>query len=132
MDPPRIIIIVQCSLYASLFTTLFVAFLAVLGKQWLKYYQAAGSRGTIEERGRERQRKLDGLVKWKFEAVIGAFPLLLQSAVLMFASAISGYLWTVHHSVAILVTFLTALGLASYNFLFVSAMIFPDCPFQTP
>ncbi|KAJ7769370.1 hypothetical protein B0H16DRAFT_1517637 [Mycena metata] len=96
------------------------------------YYQAAGSRGTIEERGRERQRKLNGLVKWKFEVVLQAFPLLLQLALLLFASSISLYLWTVQHSVAILVTFLTALGLSSYIVLLVSATIFSDCPFQTP
>ncbi|KAJ7769376.1 hypothetical protein B0H16DRAFT_1881927 [Mycena metata] len=135
LAPPnasKIIVIVQCLLYASLFTTLLAALLAVLGKQWLMYYQAAGSRGTIEERGRERQRKLDGLVKWKFEVVLQAFPLLLQLALLLFASSISLYLWTVQHSVAILVTFLTALGLSSYIILLVSATIFSDCPFQTP
>ncbi|KAJ7917899.1 hypothetical protein B0H13DRAFT_2657661 [Mycena leptocephala] len=38
-------------LYISLFTTLLATLLAVLGKQWIMYYQAAGSRGTIEERG---------------------------------------------------------------------------------
>ncbi|KAJ7769389.1 hypothetical protein B0H16DRAFT_1881932 [Mycena metata] len=135
LAPPnasKVIVIVQCLLYASLFTTLLAALLAVLGKQWLMYYQAAGSRGTIEERGRERQRKLDGLVKWKFEAVLQGFPLLLQLALLLFASSISLYLWTVQHSVAILVTFLTALGLSSYIILLVSATIFSDCPFQTP
>ncbi|KAJ7769401.1 hypothetical protein B0H16DRAFT_1881938 [Mycena metata] len=132
MDPRKVIVIVQCLLYASLFTTLLAALLAVLGKQWLMYYQAAGSRGTIEERGLERQRKLDGLVKWKFEAVLQAFPLLLQLALLLFASSISLYLWTIHHSVAILVTALTALGLGSYIFLLAAATIFSDCPFQTP
>ncbi|KAJ7769367.1 hypothetical protein B0H16DRAFT_254857 [Mycena metata] len=131
-DASKIIVIVQCLLYASLFTTLLAALLAVLGKQWLMYYQAAGSRGTIEQRGLERQRKLDGLVKWKFEAVLQAFPLLLQLALLLFASSISLYLWTVQHSVAVLVTFLTALGLSSYIVLLVSATIFSDCPFQTP
>ncbi|KAJ7719284.1 hypothetical protein B0H16DRAFT_408107 [Mycena metata] len=131
-DPPKIIVIVQCLLYASLLTTLLAAFLAVLGKQWLMYYQAAGSRGTIQERGLERQHKFDGLVKWKFEAVLQAFPLLLQLALLLFTSSISLYLWTVHHSIAILVTFLTALGLSSYIVLLGSATIFSDCPFQTP
>ncbi|KAJ7735006.1 hypothetical protein B0H16DRAFT_1892349 [Mycena metata] len=132
VNPPKIIVIVQLLLYASLFTTLLAALLAVLGKQWLMYYQAAGSRGTLEDRGLERQRKLDGLVKWKFEAVLRAFPLLLQLSLLLFASAISVYLWTVHHSVAILVTALTALGLGLYISLLVSATLFSDCPFQSP
>ncbi|KAJ7262542.1 hypothetical protein C8J57DRAFT_1632428, partial [Mycena rebaudengoi] len=48
------IIIVQGLLYASLFSTLLAALLAVLGKQWLMHYDAAGSRGTLAERGLER------------------------------------------------------------------------------
>ncbi|KAJ7885506.1 hypothetical protein B0H14DRAFT_2699160 [Mycena olivaceomarginata] len=60
--------------------------------QWLTYYQAAGSRSTAEERGLERQCKLNGLQKWKFETVLQLFPLLLQLALLLFATALSVYL----------------------------------------
>ncbi|KAJ7019888.1 hypothetical protein C8F04DRAFT_325582 [Mycena alexandri] len=131
-NPPTIIVVVQCMLYASLFVTLLAALLAVLGKQWVMYYQAAGSRGTIKERGLERQRKLDGLIKWKFDAVLQTFPLLLQLGLLLFASSISLYLWTVHHSVAIVFMTMTALGCGLYLFFLVSATVYHDCPFQTP
>ncbi|KAJ6574450.1 hypothetical protein B0H19DRAFT_853701, partial [Mycena capillaripes] len=94
--PPRpIIVVVQTLLYVSLFTTLLASLLGVLGKQWVMYYQAAGSRGTIEERGLERQRKLDGLVKWKFDIILQMFPLLLQLALLLFSGALSVYLWSI-------------------------------------
>ncbi|KAJ7921691.1 hypothetical protein B0H13DRAFT_2414865 [Mycena leptocephala] len=119
-------------LYISLFTTLLAALLAVLGKQWIMYYQAAGSRGTIEERGLERQRKLDGLRKWKFDAVLQMFPMLLQLALLLFSLAISVYLWTIHRSIAAIVLALTLVGFASYLFLLASAIVSPDSPFQTP
>ncbi|KAJ7921704.1 hypothetical protein B0H13DRAFT_2414885 [Mycena leptocephala] len=119
-------------LYISLFTTLLAALLTVLGKQWIMYYQAAGSRGTIEERGLERQRKLDGLRKWKFDAVLQVFPVLLQLALLLFASAISVYLWPIHHSIAAIVIALTVFGFASYIFLLASTIVSPDSPFQTP
>ncbi|KAJ7479730.1 hypothetical protein FB451DRAFT_1010113, partial [Mycena latifolia] len=101
--PPKIIVAVQILLFISLFTTLLVALLAVLGKQWIMHYQEAGSRGTIEERGLERQRKLDGLRKWRFDTVLQIFPLLLQLALLLFSTALSIYLWTVHHTTAIVV-----------------------------
>ncbi|KAJ7922216.1 hypothetical protein B0H13DRAFT_2655768 [Mycena leptocephala] len=127
-----IIVVVQSMLYISLFTTLLAALLTVLGKQWIMYYLASGSRGTIEERGLERQRKLDGLVKWKFDAVLQMFPLLLQLSLLLFASSLSVYLWTINHAIAIIVMVLTGFGLGSYLFLLVSAMRFPDCPFQSP
>ncbi|KAJ7850641.1 hypothetical protein B0H14DRAFT_3664228 [Mycena olivaceomarginata] len=64
LSDPRlslVTLIAQSLLYISLGSTLLAALLAVLGKQWLMYYSAAGERGTIETRGLERQRKLDGL-----------------------------------------------------------------------
>ncbi|KAJ7113151.1 hypothetical protein C8R44DRAFT_984939 [Mycena epipterygia] len=129
---PAIIVAVQSLLYLSLFTTLLAALLAVLGKQWIFYYQAAGSRGTIEERGHERQRKLDGLLSWKFDLVLQTFPLLLQLALLLFSVALAVYLWTVHHSIAIIVLTLTSFGFISYISLLGSAIFSPDSPFQTP
>ncbi|KAK7017635.1 hypothetical protein R3P38DRAFT_2784547 [Favolaschia claudopus] len=131
-QPPRIIVLVQSMLYISLFTTLSAALLAVLGKQWMMYYQAAGSRGTFEERGLERQRKLDGLVKWKFDVLLQMFPLLLQLSLLLFSASLTIYLWTQNHCVAMIVMFMTSFGVASYLLLLISATIFPDCPFQTP
>ncbi|KAJ6586503.1 hypothetical protein DFH09DRAFT_1308522 [Mycena vulgaris] len=95
-NPAPSTVVVQSLLYTSLFATLLAALLAVLGKQWIMYYEAAGSRGTIEERGLERQRKLDGLRRWKFDMVLQMFPLLLQLALLLFASALSVYLWSIH------------------------------------
>ncbi|KAJ7186545.1 hypothetical protein C8R46DRAFT_276420 [Mycena filopes] len=130
--PPTIIVLVQGMMYASLFTTLLAALLAVLGKQWLMYYLSAGSRGTLEERGLHRQHKLDGLEKWKLETVLQMFPLLLHFGLLLFAAGMSVYLWTVHHTIAILVMALTAVGCCLYLFLLVSAMSSEDCPFQTP
>ncbi|KAJ7866117.1 hypothetical protein B0H13DRAFT_1573155, partial [Mycena leptocephala] len=73
--PATIIIIAQCLLYFSLFSTLLAALLAVLGKQWLLHYDSVGERGTIEERGLERQRKSDGLRRWKLDLVMQMFPL---------------------------------------------------------
>jgi hypothetical protein len=109
-----------------------VALLAVLGKQWIVHYVAAGSRGTLEERGVERQRKSDGLVKWRFDMVMQMFPLLLQLALLLFSAALSLYLWTVQHSIAVIVFTFTSLGIIAYFLLLISAVWYPDSPFQTP
>ncbi|KAJ7510917.1 hypothetical protein B0H11DRAFT_1615002, partial [Mycena galericulata] len=112
--PVTKVLVAQSMLYVSLFTTLLAALLAVLGKQWIMFYQAVGGRGTIEDRGLERQRKLDGLRKWKFDAVLQMFPLLLQLALLLFSTAISVYLWTVNRSVAIIMLALTSVGFGVY------------------
>ncbi|KAJ7150832.1 hypothetical protein C8R43DRAFT_1107270 [Mycena crocata] len=130
--PSLIILVAQSLFYVSLGSTLLAALLAVLGKQWLMFYSAAGERGTIEARCLERQRKLDGLRKWKFETIIQMFPLLLQFGLLLFASALSVYLWTIHISLAVIVLGLTSLGCSAYIFLLVSTVVSPDSPFQSP
>ncbi|KAJ7840805.1 hypothetical protein B0H14DRAFT_2165446, partial [Mycena olivaceomarginata] len=113
-QPQALVLIAQSFLYISLFSTLLVALLAVLGKQWIVHYMAAGSRGTLEERGVERQRKSDGMVKWKFDMLMQMFPLLLQLALLLFSAALSLYLWTVQHSIAVIVFTFTSLGIIAY------------------
>ncbi|KAJ7191245.1 hypothetical protein GGX14DRAFT_600946 [Mycena pura] len=91
------VVIAQSFLYFSLFSTLLAALLAVLAKQWLLHYDSAGERGSMEHRGLERQRKVDGLQRWKFDFVMQIFPLLLQTSLLLFAAALSIYLWTVNN-----------------------------------
>ncbi|KAK6977673.1 hypothetical protein R3P38DRAFT_2581199, partial [Favolaschia claudopus] len=130
--PSCLTVIAQSLLYISLGSTLLAALLAVLGKQWLMYYSAAGERGTVEARGLERQRKLNGLEKWRFELVMQAFPLLLQFGLFLFASALSVYLWRIHYVLAGIVLGITAGGTATYFTLLVSGIFFKDSPFQTP
>ncbi|KAJ7847512.1 hypothetical protein B0H14DRAFT_3867493 [Mycena olivaceomarginata] len=130
--PPHLVVVAQSLLYISLCSTLLAALLAVLGKQWVMYYSAAGERGTIEARGLERQRKFDGLRKWKFEMLMQMFPLLLQLGLLLFAAALSVYLWTIHFSLAIIILCFTTFGFTSYVLLLISSLVSPDSPFQTP
>ncbi|KAJ7155754.1 hypothetical protein C8R46DRAFT_1116385 [Mycena filopes] len=130
--PVVTLVVAQSLLYFSLSSTLLAALLAVLGKQWLLHYSSVGARGTIEERGVERQRKLDGLRRWKFDLVMQLSPLLLQLALLLFASALSVYLWSIHHALAAIVLGLTSFGALFYALMVLSALAVPDSPFQTP
>ncbi|KAJ7144632.1 hypothetical protein C8R44DRAFT_578787, partial [Mycena epipterygia] len=106
--------------YFSLGMTLLASLLTVLGKQWILHYSAAGEKGTIDARGRERQSKLDGLRKWKFDAVMQTFPLLLQAALLLFAAALTIYLWKIHLALAGITLSLTATGFTAYIVLLAS------------
>jgi hypothetical protein len=105
--------------------------LAVLGKQWLLYYSSVGQHGTVAERGAERQRKFDGIRRWRFNMVMQVFPLLLQLSLLLFATALSIYLWTIHHFIGGTVFVLTALGVGLYTAMLISAVVSPDSPYQT-
>ena len=64
-DPPTPseIVTVTCLMYASLLISLLVAFVAMLGKQWLNRYMR-NSGGSMIERCGDRQRKFDGIEKW--------------------------------------------------------------------
>ncbi|KAJ7793177.1 hypothetical protein B0H14DRAFT_3498359 [Mycena olivaceomarginata] len=130
-SPPKIVVIAQSLLYFSLFASLFAALLAVLGRQWLFHYNSVSGRGTIEERGLERQRKVDGMRQWRFDLVMQVPPLLLQVSLLLFATALSIYLRTIHHAIAAIVMTLTGLGTILYAAMIISAVVSPHSPFQT-
>ncbi|KAF7376988.1 hypothetical protein MSAN_00116700 [Mycena sanguinolenta] len=130
-SPSAIIVVAQSLLYFSLFTTLLAALLAVLGKQWLLHYGSTRERGTIEEKGLERQRKLDGLKRWNFDLVMQIFPLLLQLALLLFAVGLSFYLWPVNRPIASIIFSLTSTAFILHGVMVVSALAYPDSPFQT-
>ncbi|KAJ7191270.1 hypothetical protein GGX14DRAFT_600992 [Mycena pura] len=105
------IITAQSSLYFSLFSTLLAALLAVLAKQWLLHYDSAGERGSMED--------------WSI------FPLLLQTSLLLFAAALSIYLWTINQVIAAISISLTSLEVILYILMVVSAVISRDSPYQT-
>ncbi|KAF7348705.1 hypothetical protein MVEN_01389300 [Mycena venus] len=115
---PLLVLVAQNILYVSLFSTLLAALLA----------ESAGPSSD----GLERQRKFDGLCRWKFDAVMQTFPLLLQIGLFLFSAALSIYLWTVHLSLAIISLAFTSFGFISYTGLLISAIAALDSPFQTP
>ena len=129
--PPPDIVTVQAILYASLATSLLAAFLAILGKQWVnRYIHTRG--GSIEEKSRNRQRKLDGLEDWYFHVVVESLPVMLQLALLLLGCALSRYLWSINHTIAWIAVAFTVFGLTSYTFFTLAATFYRNCPYQTP
>ena len=119
-------------LYASFAASLFSAFLAMLGKQWLNRYASTDVRGSGIERSQDRQRKLDGIVTWYFNHVMDSLPLMLQIALLLLGCALSLYLWEIEVTVACVVLSVTALGAIFYAFVVVAGTTSTSCPYQTP
>ena len=104
----------------------------MLGKQWLASYDSADVRGSIVERGQNRQRKLGGIVWWKFEYVMESLPLMLQAALLLLGCGLSRYLWEVDITTASVVIGVTSLGVLFYIFVLIAATASDSCPYQTP
>ena len=130
--PPRAIVQVQAILYASLAASLFSAFLAMLGKQWLNRYASVDMRGSAIERSQNRQRKLDGIDSWYFDHVMELLPLMLQAALLLLGCALSRYLWEIDTTVASVVLGVTSFGVLFYLFIVITGSVFVSCPYQTP
>jgi len=129
--PPPNIVTVQSLLYASLATSLFVAFIAMLGKQWVnRYLRNRG--GSAVDKSRDRQRKLDGFKKWHFHLVIESLPAMLQLALLLLGCALSQYLWTISRTVAGVIAAMTLFGITSYVLFTLAATLYYNCPYQTP
>ena len=130
--PPRTTVQVQAILFASLTASLFSAFLAMLGKQWLGRYASIEMRGSTIERSQNRQRKLDGIVTWYFDHVMESSPLMLQLALLLLGCALSRYLWDIDKTVASVVLGVTSFGVLFYLFIVVAGAASVSCPYQTP
>ena len=130
--PPRMIVQVQTILFASLAASLFSAFLAMLGKQWLNRYASVDMRGSAIERSQNRQQKLDGIDSWYFDRLMESLPLMLQAALLLLGCALSRYLWEINTTVASVVLGVTSFGVLFYLFIVVAGAVFVSCPYQTP
>ena len=130
--PTHTVVQVQAILVASLVVSLFSAFLAMLGKQWLNRYASIDMRGSAIERSQNRQRKLDGIVAWYFDHFMEALPLMLQVALLLLGCALSRYLWGFNTTVTSVVVGVTSFGVLFYIFIVVAGAVFVSCPYQTP
>jgi len=129
--PNPTIIHVQAILYSSLSASLLAAFIAMLGKQWLNRY-ASAEHGTTIDRGRDRKRKMDGMVTWQFGLVMECLPLMLQAALLLLGCALSDYLYFINRVVASVLIGFTTFGLLFYLLIVSAATLSYNCPFQTP
>lgn len=123
---------VQAILFTSLAVSLLAAFLAMLGKQWLKRYASTNMRGSPIDRSQSRQQKLDGIVAWYFNHVMESLPLMMQGALLLLGCALSRYLWEIDVTVAAVVITITSFGFLFFLFIVIAGAISESCPYQTP
>ncbi|TCD61475.1 hypothetical protein EIP91_008392 [Steccherinum ochraceum] len=132
-DRPAVTIIwYQSLLYASLACSLFAALGAMMGIQWLSRYSSVGERGTLEDRCKERQRKLDALEVWHLRRVLDGLSTLLQLSLFLFGVAVCAYMWTQQIIVAAVLIGVMGAGTLFYFLTVGLSVIYRDCPFSTP
>ena len=131
--PSSMVIWRQTLAYTCLSTSLLTAFGAVLCKQWLGYFKTSRfGRGSLEERCKRRQQKLDGLERSYFSTIIATLPVLLQLSLLFFGIAAAADIWTQQHTVASVIIGTMGLGVVFYTFTVIASLKSPQCPYQTP
>jgi len=130
--PDPTVVHVQAILYSSLAASLLAAFVAMLGKQWLDCYAQVEMRGSVIDRSRHRQRKMNGMVTWHFDFVMEWLPLMLQAALLLLGYALFNYLFFINKAIAGVQICFTAFDLLFYLLDISAATLSYNCPFQTP
>ncbi|KIO18149.1 hypothetical protein M407DRAFT_84242, partial [Tulasnella calospora MUT 4182] len=88
-------VIVNCLLYASLSCSLFAAVGAMMAKEWLQDFDRTGQTGPVEEQGRFRQHKFNGVQQWHLESIIRSFPNVLLLSVTLFFAGVCLFLFPV-------------------------------------
>ncbi|KAG8914302.1 hypothetical protein FRC00_014589 [Tulasnella sp. 408] len=130
-SPNSTSVVVNCLLYASLSCSLLAAVGAMMSKEWLQSFDRTGQTGPLEEQGRFRQRKFNGVERWHLEAIIKFLPNLLLSSVILFFAGIGLYLVPINTAVAVIVIAFSGLGVTLSGVAIVAGAVSPLCPYQS-
>ena len=129
--PSSTVVWIQILAYTGLSTSLIAAFGAVLCKQWLEYFKTSRfGKGSLDQRCKRRQQKLDGLEHWRLKTIIATLPIFLQLSLLFFGISLSANIWTQQRTVASVIIGTTSFGLVFYMFTVIASLRSPDCPFR--
>jgi H+/Cl- antiporter ClcA len=75
----------------SLATSFLAVFIALLGKLLLRHYAQAGTHASIVDRARDRQRKMNRMITWRFDLVMRWLFLVPVIGLLLFFYALYDY-----------------------------------------
>ncbi|KAF8823338.1 hypothetical protein HHX47_DHR10000127 [Lentinula edodes] len=116
--------------FTSLSIALTVALFAVLAKQWLRQYMSIIT-GTPRQRVFIRQFRLDGLIKWRVQTIIGLLPVLLHISLILFLAGLVIFL----APLSTLMTYITGSITAVVVILYFTASVLPlfvvQCSYRT-
>ncbi|KAI0352099.1 hypothetical protein OH77DRAFT_816862 [Trametes cingulata] len=117
--------------FSSLVLSLVSASIGILTKQWLREYTRSAA-SSPRENARIRQLRHEGLERWRIPFTVALLPMLLQVALALFFAGLLDLLWSLHPSVAGVITALVALSLAFLVLTTVMPTFRGDCPYKSP
>jgi hypothetical protein len=119
-------------LFASLALVIVDAFLAMLVKGWLRDYDRLQIINIPELRARERERRLQGVERWRMEDLVSALPIIIQLSLFLFCAGLLVLLSTLNVLTTSIVGGLLACGLGIYAATMLVSIYDPYAPYASP
>ena len=127
------IAVVNVLFFLSLALVLIDAFLAMLVKSWLQEFDHSWRKYSVADlRAQERERRLQGLERWKLAELVALLPILIQTALLFFCIGLIVLLFPIHLISAIFSSVALVVGLAFYMFTTGLSIFDAYSPFSSP
>ena len=117
--------------FSSIVCSLASASIALMVKQWL-YEESKGLSGTSRETARLRQYRLNSLIKWNVGAIILVPSVLLQVALFLFLTGLLVLLWTIHETVAAVISALVGALFVFVVIVTLLPIFRSDCCYRSP
>ena len=119
--------------FASLALVILDAFLAMLIKSWLRDFDRSYQVINIPElRAKERERRLQGVERWKMEDLVSTLPILIQISLFLFCAGLMVLLSTLNIFVTGITGILFACGLCIYATTTLISIYDPYAPYPSP
>ncbi|KAG9093411.1 hypothetical protein FS749_014418 [Ceratobasidium sp. UAMH 11750] len=130
-SPSRSAVIVNILWILSLSLSVAVSLVAMLAKEWCYKFMSSRS-GSAYEQARRRQKKWNGIERWKMMNVLTYLPGVMHIALLLFSAGLCLHLWDLNTPVAIPVIVVTGSAALVYICATVLPSLDPFCPYSTP
>ena len=117
----------------SLALVLIDAFLAMLVKGWLQEFDRGWRKYTVANlRAQERERRLQGLERWKLAQLVALLPILFQTSLLCFSIGLQLLLFRIHLISALCSSVAFVIGVTFYVFTTNVSIFDAYSPFSSP
>jgi len=126
-------VVVNLMFFLSLALVLIDAFLAMLVKSWLQEFERGWRKHTVADlRAQERERRLQGLERWRLAELVTLLPILIQLSLVIFCIGLIVLLFPLHLLSAILSSVALVAGFVSYMFTISVSVLDVYAPFSSP
>jgi len=124
---------VNCFLFAGLFTSMIVALLGILVKQWTRSYQRdlAGV-SSPHLRARIRHFRYNGAKRWKLASIVGLLSIFMHFALFISAIGIIDLLFSTAQTVGIVALLVFLVGVIFFFGTNMLPLFVLDAPFRSP